>query len=179
MLSLQSPGGKDGCGSNCNCNCHCPEERPPLPAMPTPPPPPPPTPPPPPPTPPPPPPTPPPPPPLKPINKLPKLTPGMLPPLPPAPTAPPVPPPPPPIKPPPGWGETKPFVPEVHTVVEGRDADGVWKRINITSENSDGTFEADVFDSSTKPDAYVVPPTVGHWTKIFSQYTKPTVPPPT
>lgn len=102
----------------------------------------------------------------------------MTPTLPPAPTGPPVPPNPPPVV-PPAVEEAKPFEPEVGTIVEGRDADGYWKRINVTSTNEDGTFQAEVYDNSTKPDAYVIPPYVGHWSKIYAEYTKPTVPPPT
>jgi len=102
----------------------------------------------------------------------------MFPTLPPGPTAGPVPPkPPPPVAPP--VTEPPPFRPLLHEVVEGRDADGYWKRINISATNDDGTYEAEVYDNSTKPDAYVIPPYVGHWTKVFAQYMKPTVPPPT
>jgi len=125
---------------------------------------------------------------LKPIKNLPKLTPKMMPTLPPAPTGPPVPPKPPPVVPP----ETPapvPFAPVVGEIVEGKNADGFWYRMNVTAHNStSGTFEADVYKNDTIADtdlrenwqnAYVLPPIVGHWNKIYAEYTKPTVIPPT
>lgn len=66
-------------------------------------------------------------------------------------------------------------------VVSSEDLDGNWKRVNITAINkTDETYEAAVFDNSTKPSAYgTPPPVVGHWLKVYRAYIRTTVPPQT